>query len=322
MKYPSIIEIQFHNICNSYCSICPYEKYASINTFQKMNNHLKTKILEDLKCHQKYIKRIIPYYNNEPFVENDFINTLRWFKKNLPNVKLEVSTNLSLCKKEQLEAIISENLIDDFRISFFGGTEETYKKMMPRLNFQKNIQQLNMFFEVRKKINPLFPYMLIMVLLPQLDIKKERYALNELFPNEKINYHFFGYLDRAGSNKEINSKISDTIKDVQLAGCSLNRNTERLCICFDGRVPLCSQDWFCEANIGNLEKQDISDIWNSKEREIINNKVSGILSSEKDFICKRCKLARLKLEGDIKLNFCGDRYTTQNDKKKLEEIDD
>ena len=321
MKYPSIVEIQFHNICNSYCSICPYEKYASLNKFQKMDARLKIKILEDLKDNQAYMKRVIPYYNNEPFVENDFIDTLRWFKKNLPNVKIEVSTNLSLCKKEQLEAIITENLIDDFRISFFGGTEDTYKKMMPRLDFQKNLNQLKMFFEIRKKVNPSFPYMLIMVLLPELDIKNEKNALNRLFPDENINYHFFGYLDRAGSNKEVNSKISDTIKDIHLAGCSLNRNTERLCICVDGSVPLCSQDWFCEVNLGNLEKQTISDIWNGKTKELINKKIFGEETSAKDFICKRCKLARLKLNGNVMLNFCGDRYTTQNDKKKIEEIE-
>ena len=66
---PQIIEVQFCNLCNSCCSICPYKdmkykpEYMSTSLFLKLINELKTLNL----------KRIIPYLNNEPFIDKNYI---------------------------------------------------------------------------------------------------------------------------------------------------------------------------------------------------------------------------------------------------------
>ena len=314
--FPEIIEPQLQNNCNANCSICPYEKYAETTNIKKMNQELLTKILTDIKNNKDKIKRVIPYYNNEPFLQKGFIDILRWFKVHTPNIEIEVSTNLSAFKKDIFSKILQEELITDLRISFFGGDEDTYTKMMPGLKFKRSLKNLDEFLQLRDQYNPNQNYEIIMVLEPSLNIEKEAQSLQEHFPHKQLNFRFFGYLDRVGSNGIENSKRINTTEDVTLKGCSLNRNTERLCIDVEGDIPLCSQDWFKRVNLGNLKTSTIQDIWDSKNKQYIDSIINGEIQTPPNFICRDCKLAYIETKDGNILNFKGDAYMNQDDSKK------
>ena len=311
LKFPKIIEFQINSICNSHCSICPYalteKKFGNI----KMSDEQIEKLVDELDNYSNEIDRIIPYLNNEPFIDNRFINLLRRLKSKKNHV-LEVSTNASLLTKEISEIVVNEKLIDDFRISFFAGNKEEYKKLMPNLNFDKCVENIRNFLKINdNKI----AYQITLVLVPWIDMKKNIAQVKELFPNANI--HPFGFLDRAGNLEQKNNLAIDKDKNVKLIGCNLERPFERMCILANGDVVLCSQDWSREEIQGNVFNTSIYEVWNSKRAINIKRKILGEIPTESNYICKKCKLAILADdENDKYLNFKGDIYMDENDKER------
>jgi len=54
---------------------------------------------------------------------------------------------------------------------------------------------------------------------------------------------------------------------------------------FDGRVPLCCQDWKFEEVMGNARKQSLQEIWSGNEYE---KKRKELLKSERNGLCAKC----------------------------------
>ena len=177
IKFPKIIEFQINSICNSHCTICPYSSIEKEFGHEQMKDEQIEKLLEEFDEHASEIERIIPYLNNEPFIDSRFINLLRRIK-NKKNHTIEVSTNASLLTKEISEIIVNEKLIDDFRISFFAGNEQEYKQLMPNLDFNKCKNNIKNFLEIN---NDLIPYQITLILVPWMDMKKTYHKSKNYF---------------------------------------------------------------------------------------------------------------------------------------------
>lgn len=311
IKFPKIIEFQINSICNSHCTICPYSSIEKKFGHERMEDEQIEKLVEEFDEHADEIERIIPYLNNEPFIDSRFINLLRRLKSK-KNHTIEVSTNASLLTKEISEIIVNEKLIDDFRISFFAGNKEDYKKLMPNLDFYECQNNIKNFLKIN---NNVIPYQITLILVPWMDMEKNILQVKKLFQNANI--HPFGFLDRAGNLQEKNNLAVKDNENVKLIGCNLNRPFERMCIIANGDVILCSQDWSREEIQGNVFESSIYEVWNSKRAKEIRNKVLGKVKTPKNYICKKCKLAILSNEYEEKyLNFKGDKYMDENDHKR------
>ena len=311
IKFPKIVEFQINSICNSHCTICPYSSIEKKFGHERMEDEQIEKLVEEFDEHADELERIIPYLNNEPFIDSRFINLLRRLKSK-KNHTIEVSTNASLLTKEISEIIVNEKLIDDFRISFFAGNEEDYKKLMPNLDFYECQNNIKNFLKIN---NNVIPYQITLILVPWMDMEKNILQVKKIFQNANI--HPFGFLDRAGNLQDKNDLAVKNNENVKLIGCNLNRPFERMCIIANGDVILCSQDWSREEIQGNVFESSIYEVWNSKRAKEIRNKVLGEVETTKNYICKKCKLAILSNEyGEKYLNFKGDKYMDENDHKR------
>ena len=306
-EFPRIIEFQTSSYCNGNCIVCPYSS-MDIKPV-KMNDDTLKNLLKEIVSNKDKIERVIPYLNNEPSFDKRMINILRYLKNN--QLLIELSTNMSMWTKEELDIIIDEKLVDDFRISFFADNRELYHIMMPGLNFDSNVERINYFLNKNKNI---IDTEIVAIMLPHLNVKKIRDGLKELFNNPQI--HLFGFLDRCGKVKGFKNDL-EINEDSKLIGCSLKRPFERCCIYADGNVVLCSQDWAKKVVIGNINDNSISEIWNSERAIKIRKIVSGEISCEKDFLCNSCKLAILEESSKKVLNFKGDRYMKNDDTKRI-----
>ncbi len=311
IKFPKVVEFQINSICNSHCSICPYSTIENKYGHAKMKDDEIEKIAEELDNHAEELERIIPYLNNEPFIDNRFIGLLRRLKSK-KNHLIEVSTNGSLLTEEISQILVNERLIDDFRISFFAGNKEEYKKLMPNLDFDRCVNNIRKFLKIN---NNVIPYQITLILVPWMDMDKNINQVKELFPNANI--HPFGFLDRAGNLEQKNELAISIDEDVKVIGCNLNRPFERMCIIANGDVILCSQDWDREEIQGNVLDTSIFEVWNSKKARGVRDKVLGKIETPKNYICKKCKLAILSNnDGKEYLNFKGDKYMDENDEKR------
>ncbi|NUY80473.1 radical SAM protein [Flavobacterium sp. MAH-1] len=313
MVFPPIIEIQTYSRCNANCIICPYEATEAKYGITKMPDSLLQQILDEIRLNSHHVKTVIPYLNNEPSLDNRLIPTLQYLKSH--GLKTEVSSNFSGFTESKIDTLIEQELVDDLRISFFGGTKASYSQIMPGLNFDQTVKKIEYFISKASGKQILDNTCLILVLSPELDISEETVALKKIFPHLRI--RFFGYLDRAGNNTLKNDTLK-TYDGLQLSGCSLKRPFERCCIDASGNVILCSQDWDKEVIVGNVSQSSITQVWNSVSFKDVRDMILGKSHSDPDFICYNCKLAEFQTSSRSGiLNFKGDRYVDQNDVKLL-----
>ncbi len=276
--YPKVIEIQFHNLCNANCIVCPYKSmnYAP----SQMTDELFDKFIEDIKGQP--IERIIPYLNNEPFLQEDFVPRVRRIREANPQAEIEISTNLMFLTKEKMLEL-KQIGITEIRASVFGYSPETYKRMMPSSNRDKAFATLDLLSEVFTgtctKIG--------IVMIDTGDIGESEFvSMKELADSLGFEFNRWGFLDRA---KNVSGRTNNFHND-NVIGCEQNRPTERMHILCDGRVIFCCQDWSHTCVCGNLNTSTILEIWNGEQY----NALRTALFSEKHpapNICKDCKLA-------------------------------
>ena len=275
--YPKVIEIQFNNKCNSNCLICPYKDMDY--KYEKLDNSLFDKFLEEID--EEKLVRIIPYLNNEPFLDNDFLERVRKIRNKYPKLEIEISSNVSVIRKKDLEEMASMN-ITELRLSVFGYSEETYKKMMPGLN-------RNITFSKLKDISLILGNTSTVVSIVMIDNEEieetEFEEMEKLCHQYGFNFERWGYLDR-GNNVTYKS---NNIHNPNVSMCEQNRPLERMHILSNGNVILCCQDWKHSIILGNIRNNTIQEIWNSDKynsvRESLYNKKK--VSPE---ICQKCKL--------------------------------
>ncbi len=276
--YPKVIEIQFHNRCNANCIICPYQsmKYSPA----KMTEELFEKFLSDIEG--KDIQRIIPYLNNEPFIQDNFVEWVERIRKANPNAEIEISTNLMFFTVEKMLAL-KDIGITEIRASVFGYTPETYHKMMPTASRDKAFEHLEKLSEVFSGTNTTIG----IVMIDTGDIDSSEFEnMEKLAKTYGFEFNRWGFLDRA---KNVSGRSNEYFND-KVVGCEQFRPTERMHILCDGRVIFCCQDWSHTCLCGNLNNNTISEIWNGDKYNALRNALfSKDLSAPA--ICKNCKLA-------------------------------
>lgn len=314
-SFPKYVELQTTSKCNSYCSICPYGLVEGKFEHQKMSDELINKVLDECEKHKDEIENIVPYVNNEPFLDTRMVDILRNIKRR--GLKVEISTNGSCLTEEIAKAIVDERLIDDFRISFFAAEKEDYNKLMPRLNYDHVVKNVKFFAEYNKsKGNPVHANM-IMILVENLDMQENIDKVEAMFG---IKVRPFGYLDRAGTNKNKNKLLAkEEMLESRLVGCSTRRPNEWLSILANGDIYLCTQDWNRENRIESVAEKSIEEVWHSESYNHYRDMIFGRKNYPKDFICTKCKIAIYKSEGEKKnkLNFAGDKYVDREGKKNV-----
>ncbi len=278
MNFPKIIEIQFHNICNSNCLICPYKdmnykaEYMKKEVFDKFLNEM-----EDGKS-----TRIIPYLNNEPFLEKGYIDKLRKIRNKCPNTEIEISTNVSMLNETKIKELLELNLTE-LRLSVFGYSDKTYKKMMPGLDKEKVFNNLNLISENYKNSNTLVS----IVMIDDGNINEEEFNNMKLLCHKlRLKFERWGYLDRS---KNVSYKHNG-FYNKNICGCEQNRPIERMHILANGDVILCCQDWKHTEIMGNIKINSIEEIWNSDKYKQVRKEIYQ-KNDKAPEICKNCKLA-------------------------------
>lgn len=280
-NFPKIIEIQFHNLCNANCLICPYKnmKYKT----EYMNENLFYKFLNEIDDGK--LTRIIPYLNNEPFIQKDYIDKVEKIRKKCPNTEIEISTNVSMLDEQKVEKLLPLNLTE-LRLSVFGYSNITYKKIMPCLNKEKVYRNLNIISEKFKESNTIIS----IVMIDNDEINENEFTeMKKLAEKLEFKFERWGFLDRSKNVCYKNNGIYNN----NVCGCEQNRPLERMHILANGDVILCCQDWKHSMIIGNIEKNSIEEVWNSEKYNYLRNAIYKEKWDSPE-LCKNCKLAIVK----------------------------
>jgi radical SAM protein with 4Fe4S-binding SPASM domain len=278
-KSPKALEIQTATYCNSMCVICPYREIKNEISHGIMDMGLFSKIIDQAEDDAM----IIPYLNNEPFLDPFFIERLSYINKKKPKAKIEISTNLSLVTNDVRDKMKGIR-IHELRLSVFGFTERSHGKIMPGISWikvKKNLLALAKDKDFRKSVDHIG-----IVVIRYPGVREDDIALADEFCQKNgMDLNVWGFLDRGGNV----SAYKNNIKKENVFGCEQNRPLERMHIRHDGKVILCSMDWRSENILGDLNKDTINRIWNGDLYKKIRRSIYE--NNKPPLLCTKCKLS-------------------------------
>lgn len=110
------VEIETINRCNGVCAFCPVNSNNDSRVFSVMSEELFKKIIDEL-AELKYEGKLACFSNNEPFLDPDIIDRLKYAREKLPSARMHLFTNgtlLSLDKFKLAIESLDELIIDNY----------------------------------------------------------------------------------------------------------------------------------------------------------------------------------------------------------------
>ncbi len=285
INFPKYLSIQTTSLCNAHCVFCPYEQIKDLFPKKIMTESLFRKIIDECSQH-KNIERIILYLNNEPLTDPYLVGRINYAKQKAPWANIHILVNGSL-----LTGRLSQDLIDSkldwIGISLHGIKKETIEKTMG-LNYDSTFARVLSFIEKAKAKRNIKDFIMVTFLRHKYLTPEEKEEAIKFWQEEGIERisYFDGPISRAGNVKDL-----PRVRHEKINGCTSIWANEMVHIVEDGNVVLCCMDWRREVILGNINRQNIYQIWNSRHYQDIRDKRDGRKESPANFICKRCEAA-------------------------------
>ena len=226
------------------------------------------------------------YLFNEPLLDRNIIERLKYAKSKNPGSQIRISTNASLLTQKTAPAVA--DCTDYVYLSVQGGitNRAKYEKAMG-LNYDKTHKNIINFINVVRsgdhnlKISGIAINNAI-----SFESDKDLAAEKEFWEKQGLMTLNFGVFSTWANQIESDSENYSN----KIRGCSLkHRPLTHIHVVENGDVILCCRDWEREIVLGNLSRSSIYEIWNSHK---YSNLIGEIYSGEKaqdDFICYRCE---------------------------------
>ena len=287
-NFPITIMIETVSFCNARCIICPAYEVSKELPQGRMLWELYKKIVDECSKHRGLT--ISPYLTNEPLLDEDIINRVRYAKERIPHVKVFLNTNASLLTQDMTHQLLK--YVDSFVFSVLGTTKQDYEKMMSGLNFEKTMENIDYFIRYKKekglKSKVMIRYIISNNFLLMRDSVKQLKKIYNFWNKKGIDWRCDLFSTRAGNvvNFQCNTK---QIK--YLSGCWFaNAPLKYIHIIFNGDVVLCNMDCRREIILGNINEKSIYEIWNSQLYNDIRDKIYSNKNKESkdNFLCNRC----------------------------------
>jgi len=287
-SFPVRLWIEPASICNLKCIMClnkdmpPAEKGV-------MDWNLYTGLIDEAK---NYVYDVYLHHRGEPLLNPRLPQMLRYAKK--AGLKVKFHTNGTIMTPELSEEILKSQP-DLVSFSVDGFTRETYEKIRVNADFQKTMENISCFLELRKKLGLEKPYTIIEeISFPQFITGAD--GANR----EKFSEHF----RKLGLDELIFKKLYNWAGYLKMDGLEKGEMTYTACtfpwyasvILWDGTVSPCPQDYYGRIKLGNIREKSLRDIWNGhpyiEMREEMLSNVKNISP------CNECdRLFRKKVAG-------------------------
>ncbi len=262
--FPKYLEIEAYDGCNLNCVMCPlgkdiYDAGGSI----PMN--LFDNIVDQLKKYSNWINLVCLSRNGEPLL-NKKVPIMVKKLKDIGIKRVNFSTNATaLTEKKSLELLNSG--LDEIRFSIDGHTKKTFEKIRKDATFEKVINNVLRFIELRNKSN----------FKTQVQIR---------LVEQKENEHEVGDWKNFWLSKTVNGDVVASKKMHSWGnelenynGVENDKTFNKPCISpfstleilHDGTVPLCGCDYKPTVVLGNVKNNSLLEIWNSEKFEKIRN---------------------------------------------------
>jgi radical SAM protein with 4Fe4S-binding SPASM domain len=255
--YPTKLWLEPTDVCNLRCVMCPQ---SVPKPFPKgyMDWDLFTKIVDEAKG---FAYEVNLFHRGESLIHPRLADMVRYVKER--GVHARLNTNGTLLDERKSAALIEAGL-DFISFSFDGYTSEVYDKIRVLGKFDRTVDRIVGFLEVKKRLGRTNPY----VALESIDFTVGPHTAEDLARQRAFRARFDGLpLDRFIVKRPHNWAGTYTPGDPADAGkphgyspCTFPWYA--LVIFWDGTVSPCPQDWYGDLELGNVKGQSLAEVWN------------------------------------------------------------
>ena len=253
--FPPMVVISVTNVCNLKCVHCYYKDFAKLASYKP--------VFMDLKLYKKIIDEISLYpgvilnfsTDGEPLLHKDFILMLEYARKKNIN-PISVTTNGVVLYPDLSEKIVKSRLLDIINISIDAFTREGYAKVRGKC-FEKVIENTRSLIKINKDHGN--PVKIMVNIIDQDEVHDEVGPFKKYWQtrvDKVIIRHYYcchGLVERS----------KEHFKEITRWPCFQLWN--RFNVTQEGKARYCVDDWFDKSSIGDLRRQTIAKIWQSKQ---------------------------------------------------------
>ncbi len=261
MKFKTL-KIEITNECNASCIFC---SKSSEEEIERMSLNTIKEIIYQLPN----IKKVEPQHLGEPLCHPNFIDIIRFLKKE--NKYIAFHTNGSLLKNDLAIdlAKLKPNLI---RFSIEGDCKEIYEPLRKGLKWEEVLQNVLNFQKIKSsKTKTLVTMLITKETKPFIKRIKE-------FWKDKVDSFVANYEMEAGYDR-VSGKLKMLPKKCwQVTGL--------VTIDVYGNIKICCNDWYSEFIIGHINDGIMNVLKSDKADKLRNQVLEGNMLS----ICKKCNV--------------------------------
>ena len=267
------LEFSINALCNRRCKFCPR---VDEKIFKNENKHLSfsafKKLIDELS-NNDYSGRISFSGFCEPLMTKNLEEYIQYGREECPDMTIELVTNGDLLDESRVVSLFSAGL-NNIRISLYDGPEQILK-------FNSIAQKMG--YDEKKVI------------------LRERYLTAE---------ESFGLTI---SNRGGSLILKDGPLDIKPLENPLSQPCYypfyKMLVEYDGNVLICSNDWLKWLIVGNINKDNIFDIWDSEKFTLLRKKM--ITSDRHILPCRYCDVNGL-YNGEYHFEAWKQYYSRQN----------
>lgn len=303
LKVPMCISIEPTNLCNFKCTMCFHgnNEYAEeakplknmdMDCFRKAVSDIKELVEES----GEKIKIVKLYSLGEPLIHPEICEMIKEIKEAEICKEIEITSNGSLLTKEIAEKMVDYGL-DILRISIYSVYEEKNREITKSCvgvdTIRDNIMYLRKYRDEKSAVKPVIIAKMFESFgdenrdfMNMYEKIADRVGVDELYQLNSVEKDVFEniYQDKAKYAKE-NFKSNNLYKERKVCRYPFTHVTVRN----DGTVISCCSDWLKELKIGDIKKNSLKEIWESRTLynlrcEMLENKGINIEA------CKHCEI--------------------------------
>ena len=266
LKTPFIINIDPSDRCNFQCKFCPTGDRELMKRTPGRNHglidfDLYKKIIDDLNEFDDKIKVIRLYKDGEPLLHPRFADMVKYAKSSPKVDRVDTTTNAALLNKDLSLKIIDAGL-DRINISIEGVRDEQYKEFSrANVNFEKLVENIAFFYEHRAQCE------MIVKINEDVISEEDKQTFLNTFGDITDGIFIESIMDCWPTFDIEQVKVNESrgiygqaIKEVLTCPYPFYS----FAINSDGTASLCFLDWHRKLVIGDMHKQTVKEIWDSK----------------------------------------------------------
>jgi MoaA/NifB/PqqE/SkfB family radical SAM enzyme len=286
-SFPRTLQIQTFTGCNADCIFCPYGETYATQPKGKMAPDLFKRIIDEAAVHA--VRRISPYLMNEPLMDRDLFEKVRYINETIPDCKVVVTSNGHFLTPPVVDKILEmRDGIHELYVSFQGIDKESYEKTMRgNMSFDRTLANVDQFLETQRRRGVERPKLWItMVDTSVIDARRA-----VAFWRSRGVASKYTTLENRGGNIKDAESFSRTRAMSYYTTCT--RLFKQAYIMFNGDLVLCCVDYSREQVLGNITNSSIYEVWNGPVATQIRRLYLGH-EFDRLPLCGNCKIDEIR----------------------------